>query len=294
MPLWMQLLIAGGIMQNPTDGEGNDLGGGSGNDDPNNDDGGDDPKDDNGNDDDDKGDEGKEGKSKPNNGGKNKPTDKEAELIKEVMKYKQEKNEAKKLLAELQQKFGDLDPEAARKALEAQRAEETQKLEAKGEYERVKQSMAEQHQQQVQTLQQQIAELQEQLGGKEGQINELTIGSSFSKSTYISSELTLTANKARALYGAHFEIENGEVVGYDKPRGAANRTALVDSYGSALSFDKAMAKIIEADPERDTLIRSKVNAGSGSNTKQDNKGLKNDKPKSTLDKIMAGLAGTDQ
>lgn len=28
MPLWMQLLINGGVLRNPADGEGNDLGGG--------------------------------------------------------------------------------------------------------------------------------------------------------------------------------------------------------------------------------------------------------------------------
>lgn len=278
MPLWMQLLINGGILQNPTDGEGNDLGGSE-------------PTVDDHNEDDQEHDAGTDGKpADATDGGKGKPTDSEAKLIKEVMKYKQEKNDAKQQLAEYQQKFADLDPDVARKAIAAQQEKETRELEAKGEYERVKQSMAEQHQQQVQSLKQQIQLLQDQLGGANSQINDLTIGASFSKSNFISSELTLTANKARALYGAHFEIENGEVVGYDKPRGAANRTALVDSLGNSLDFEKAMAKIIEADPERDTLIRSKVKQGSGSNTKPDSKGPKEQKSLSTLDKIAAGLA----
>ncbi|MGQ1144406.1 DUF6651 domain-containing protein (plasmid) [Acinetobacter baumannii] len=258
MPLWMQLLINGGVLRNPADGEGNDLGGG-GEGGGNNDDV---------TDDDDQGkeadsekdkDDADEQKDKQPNGGKNKLTDKEAELIKEVMKRKDREKKLLQEFDEFKRQFADIDPELARKAIAAQKEKETRELEEKGEYERVKQSMAQQHQAEVNRLQQQIKDLQQQLGSKDSQINELTIGSNFSRSAYIAEELTLTPNKARALYGAHFEIENGEVIGYDKPRGAANRTALVDSYGNPLSFDKAMQKIIEADPERDTLIRSKVN-----------------------------------
>ncbi|ODI95555.1 hypothetical protein BFR91_06360 [Acinetobacter pittii] len=290
MPLWMQLLINGGVLRNPADGEGNDLGGG-GEGGGNNDDV---------TDDDDQGkeadsekdkDDADEQKDKQPNGGKNKLTDKEAELIKEVMKRKDREKKLLQEFDEFKRQFADIDPELARKAIAAQKEKETRELEEKGEYECVKQSMAQQHQAEVNRLQQQIKDLQQQLGSKDSQINELTIGSNFSRSAYIAEELTLTPNKARALYGAHFEIENGEVIGYDKPRGAANRTALVDSYGNPLSFDKAMQKIIEADPERDTLIRSKVNPGAGSKTKQENKGLQKEQPKTSLEKIMAGLRG---
>ncbi|MDV5203724.1 hypothetical protein [Acinetobacter baumannii] len=52
--------------------------------------------------------------------------------------------------------------------------------------------MAQQHQAEVNRLQQQIKDLQQQLGSKDSQINELTIGSNFSRSAYIAEELTLT------------------------------------------------------------------------------------------------------
>ncbi|MFX8906954.1 hypothetical protein ABTM87_19175, partial [Acinetobacter baumannii] len=88
--------INGGVLRNPADGEGNDLGGG-GEGGGNNDDV---------TDDDDQGkeadsekdkDDADEQKDKQPNGGKNKLTDKEAELIKEVMKRK---DREKKLLQE--------------------------------------------------------------------------------------------------------------------------------------------------------------------------------------------------
>lgn len=75
MPLWMQLLMNGGLLRQEANGEGSDLGGGSGGE------GG-------------EGDEKKEPTeptkkdSEADDESKNKPTDKEAELLKEVMKKK--------------------------------------------------------------------------------------------------------------------------------------------------------------------------------------------------------------
>ncbi|MEZ6841310.1 hypothetical protein ABVN80_14655 [Acinetobacter baumannii] len=75
MPLWMQLLMNGGLLRQEANGEGSDLGGGSGGE------GG-------------EGDEKKEPTEptkktqKPTMKVKNKPTDKEAELLKKVTKKK--------------------------------------------------------------------------------------------------------------------------------------------------------------------------------------------------------------
>jgi hypothetical protein len=55
------------------------------------------------------------------------------------------------------------------------------------------------------------------------------------------------------------------VVAYDKPAGATDRTVLVDGSGNPLSFDKAIERIVDADPDRDTLRKSKMRAGAGSN-----------------------------
>ena len=41
------------------------------------------------------------------------------------------------------------------------------------------------------------------------------------------------------------------------------REPLVTSSGEPLSFDEAMKRIIEADPDRERLLRSKSKAGSG-------------------------------
>ncbi len=81
------------------------------------------------------------------------------------------------------------------------------------------------------------------------------------------------------------------MVGYDKPRGAQNRTALVDQYGNAIAFDHAMRKIVEADPEKDHLLRSKVKPGAGSSSSKQGASTSTPLGKSTdpLSRIANGL-----
>ena len=281
MPLWMQLLQNAGVVMNPADGEGNDLGGGAAAD----------PQ------------EGGEAKAEPKaeetpkegeEGTKKESqlTDKEAALLKDVMKQKDAAKKAKAELDAFKAQVGDLDLAKARELLAAQKDAETKALEEKGEYERVKQSMAEQHKAEVEALKAQIDALRGAKSADEQRINDLTVGTKFSQSQYIADELVLPPAKARTLYGQHFEIEDGKVVGYDKPRGAADRTVLVDAYGQSLGFEDAMRKIIESDPEKDHLIKSKAKQGAGSNSAP--KGQNLNVPAKQLtgqEKIQAGLAG---
>lgn len=282
MPLWMQLLIGGGILSNPADGEGGDLGGGA--------DGGQNATSGGEENPADGGEENPADKTPPKEGG-SQLTDKEAALLKDVMKHKEAAKAAKAAEAALRESIGDLDLAEVRQILADKKAAETKALEERGEYERVKQSMAEQHKAEVAKLQQQIADLQGAKGESEKRINDLTVGTQFGQSEFVTGELVLPPAKARALYGDHFEIEDGKVVGYDKPRGEPNRTAIVDAYGQTVGFDEAMRKIIEADPEKDYLIKSKVKQGAGSNSTP--KGQKIEAPQKALtgqEKIQAGLA----
>jgi len=250
MPLWMQLLMNGGLLQQEADGEGSDLGAGAGAE------GGaaQDPK----------GEPTKETDEPKKEDGDNKPTDKEAELLKEVMKKKAEAQRAKQELEDLKAKYIDIDPEAARKALEEKKEQETKQLEAKGDFERLKARMAEEHAKEVTALKTRIAELESADSSKSQTINDLTVGTQFTQSQYIKEDLLYTPTKLRALYGSHFEIEDGKVVGYDKPRGSAERTKIVDSQGNAVGFDKALEKIISLDPDANYMIKAKSKPGAGS------------------------------
>ena len=225
-----------------------------------------------------------------------KPSDEEAKLLKEVMQKKEALQKTQADLAAAQErlkKFDGIDPEAVR-AMLAERAQAEEKaLEAKGDYERLKQRMAEAHAGETQSLKEQIAQLQATLAQREGAINELSIGGLFSQSQFIGQELVLTPAKARVIYGDHFELVDGKVVGYDKPKGAQNRTAIVDSMGNAVSFDEALRKIVEADPEKDAMLKSKIKPGAGSESGKVGKqaGSQKDAPVDGVSKIAAGLKG---
>lgn len=273
----------------PQNGDGGDGGGGNadgGGDDGNNGDGGTPPNDgggDGGN-----GDDGKGSK------GARKVSDEEARLLKENMKKKEQLDKATQQLKQVQDQlkaFDGIDPVAVKKLLTEQKTAEEKALEAKGDWERLKTRMAEEHGKEVTTLQEQIKALSGELNNTKGTINELTIGTRFSQSQFIAEELTLTPAKARVIYGDHFELEEGKMVAYDKPRGSANRTALVDQYGNAVGFDEALKKIVEADPEKDHLLKSKVKPGAGSDSKKPVQGAKQEVDADSISKIASGLKG---
>lgn len=227
-------------------------------------------------------------------GGKNKPSDEEARLLKENMKKKEALDKANAELKKTQdalKAFEGIDPEAVRKLLADQKTAEEKALEAKGDWDRLKGRMAEEHGKEVKTLQEQIAALTAKLNNTEGTIKDLSIGTQFSQSKFIAEELTLTPAKTRVIYGDYFDVEDGKVVGYDKPRGAAGRTAIVDQYGNAVEFEGALRKIIEADPEKDHLLKSKMKQGAGSDSRKPSGQTKTDAPVDGISKIASGLKG---
>lgn len=225
---------------------------------------------------------------KPSN--ENKPSDTEAKLIKEVMKLKAAAREAEKRAGDLEDRYKDIDLEALLEA--AKKAEEVEKaeLERKGDYERLTAKMKESHLKEIENLKETNKALKK-AADEAAESNKNTAKvNAFSNSRYIIDNLALTPNKTKALYGDYFEYEDGDIVGYDKPKGSSNRTKIVDGSGDALSFDEAMKVIIESDPDKDTLIKTNLNPGSGS---EGNRGTKAPKPAtkqlSSLDKIMQGM-----
>lgn len=185
--------------------------------------------------------------------------------------------------------FEGLEAEEIRKLLADKKAAEEKELAARGEWERLKERMANEHKAEVDRLAAMLESIKSELGQKDSLINKLTIGHSFDGSKFIRDEMVLTPAKARALYSEYFEVNDGVVVGYDRPRGDSKRTPLVDSLGRPVAFDDAIRKIVEADTDRDTLLKSKLKPGAASNTDPH---AKPTAPKTELrgmDKILAAM-----
>lgn len=215
-----------------------------------------------------------------------------ATLLKESMKRKGNEQTLKEKLAQ----YGDIAPE---RALELAQAESTAQkaredaerleLERRGEFDAVKKQMVDAHGKDLEGREARIAELEAEIAGMRGKLVEKTIGTSFGESQFLREKVLMTPNKARVIYGAHFEIgEDGQVVGFDKPAGTKDRTVMVDGQGSPLAFESAIERILRSDPEADALLRSEAKQGAHSKTTNKPK-LNTEAKMSTLDKLTAGI-----
>lgn len=173
--------------------------------------------------------------------------------------------------------FGGLTPETAaelKKAKEeadklradaaaAAKAKEEEELRKKGDFDALKARMAEEHSKELEGQKTHAEQLQELVNGLQARVTGMAMAASFAASRFIGEETLLSIAKAHKIYGEHFEVEEGAVVGYDAPRGTAKRTKIIDARGNPMPFDEAIKRIVEADPDRDTILRSRQKPGSG-------------------------------
>lgn len=204
-----------------------------------------------------------------------KPTDEEARLLKENMKRKANEKALKEQLEAVQgqltkmtEVLGDLKPEQVRALVDEKNQAEEQKLRAEGEWDKLKEQLVNQHQQSMEAKDQEIEALQGSLGQLKSQVEELTVGRSFSDSPFISERTTMSPSIARTLFGGHFDVVDGEVVAFDKARGADDRTKLIDDKGDALGFDAALQRLVEGHQDSKHLLRSEAKPGAGSGSRK--------------------------
>ena len=230
------------------------------------------------------GDNGQEDKNQedpPSGEPEHKPSDKEAQLLKEVMTKKA-------ALKQMEEKFKDIDPELYRAMLQERQQlqeqtqaeadrQEQERLKAEGKFDELLQAQARQADSRVEQVkaqyQKELSEatgelegLKAQLEGQQTLINSLTIDSAFANSQFIREELLPAFNpaKTKKLYGEHFDVVEGKVVAFDKPRGATDRAQLVNKDGNPLAFEEAISRLVESDPDADAMKRSKHKEGAGS------------------------------
>jgi hypothetical protein len=294
-PQLLKLLMRAGVFMAPADGEGNDLGGGA--------------------DDSELTEEQKteaaakaqkeaddkaaadklKGEQENADADKNKPgkpSDAEAKLLKEVMALKTKAAAAADELKAYKDAAGESKPDELKALIEAKKEADRLALEKRGEYDRILEQVKGEHTKEVTTLNDRIAALELQLSEKDNSLVELTVGRAFSDSPFIREKSLIPASLARKEFGAHVDIVDGAAVVYDKPRGASDRTPLVDGAGKPKSFEEGIQALYSTHPEAAALIRAAGKPGSGSNT-TDLGGKKPDDQKEIsagAGRIAAGLA----
>lgn len=197
---------------------------------------------------------------------KPKLSDTEAKLLREVMQFKATNKTLEASLNELKSVLGDVKPEDVRALLQERAERERAELEAKGEYQRILEQVKQENEREKGTLSTRLSELQEALSQRDRQIEEMTVGRSFYESAFIRENSVITPSMARKEFGEHFDLVDGKVVAYDKPRGAAERTPIVDAQGNPKSFEDAVQALYAAHPESKHLLKPKGKPGAGSNT----------------------------
>lgn len=207
-------------------------------------------------------------KENPREGKGSSLTDNEANLLKEVMEKKNKISEQAKQIEELKNQLEEFGGVETIKSLVAEHhARQKEALEKKGEWEKLREQMVEEHAKATAGLRKEVDDLKALLQGEKTKMSEMTIGTAFSGSDFLKNKTVLPTGKARTIYGDYFDIsESGAVIAYDKPRGAEGRTALVDQMGKNIDFESAIERIIKADPDSASLLRSESHNGSGSQT----------------------------
>lgn len=211
--------------------------------------------------------------------------DEKAGLIKDLMKHK---TRAKEFEAKLK-KLEGVDVEEYRTLKQQREEAERKKLEDKGEYERITSQMVEQHEQELEALRSEHSTKDQEIAALRAQVNELTVGSNFDNSTFLREKLAVPMRYARRDFEGHFDYEDGSVVAYDKPRGADDRTPLVDGKGKPLGFDAAIEKLITNSPDAKDLLKASIKPGAQSNPGERKPNTPPPAPQSSMEGIKAGI-----
>ena len=232
-----------------------------------------------------------------------KPDEEKAKLIKDMMKWKTKARETEGKVSEVesqlkqfQEALGDLSVDDIKDMIKAKKDAEIKELEDKKEYQRIVDRMKDEQANELKTLQEQIDALNAQLSERDSKIQDMTIGRGFGESEFIRENSVLPPTIARKEFGAHFDLVDGRVVAYDKPKGAENRTMIVDAQGEPKSFDAAIEELYSKHPDAKSIIRAKAKPGAGSKT-QDSPGTKQPTAKPAgrgLSRIAVGLQSKEQ
>lgn len=165
--------------------------------------------------------------------------------------------EAKEGLEAKIKAFGDLDPEAARKAIETVSNLDDSKLIAAGKAEEMRQAA-------VKTVTDQYSAKMKELEDSNGKLTSALHGekitNAFANSKFIGEKLVLPAPAAQAIFGGAFKVEGDKIAAYDK---AGNKIYSQERPGEDPNFDEAFGILVNSYPYKDSLLKGKGHQGGG-------------------------------
>lgn len=149
--------------------------------------------------------------------------------------------------------FKDIDPEAAKKAIETVKKLDAKKLIDSGEVDK----LTDQIKAQFAT---QIAEKDTAMSGLQGKLDNMLIGDVFKSSEFVRDSLAVPRDMFEATFKGNFKIEDGKVVAFGKD---GNRLLSKSRAGEYAEPDEALQLLVEAHPQKDVIMKANVGNGSG-------------------------------
>ncbi|EPG4625418.1 DUF6651 domain-containing protein [Citrobacter koseri] len=179
----------------------------------------------------------------------------------EAKSHREAKEAAEASLA----KFAKItDPAKALEALEMMTKIDQKKLIDAGAVDQVKADI-------TKAFQSQLDEATQRATTLESQLYQEMIGGRFSGSQFIADKVAIPSDMLQARFGQSFKVEDGKVVAYD---GSGNKIYSRSKPGELASFDEALEFLVEQYPQKDHILKSSGNQGTGSRQTQHAMGQK--------------------
>ena len=148
---------------------------------------------------------------------------------------------------------GIADPDAARKAMATVQNLDEKKLIDSGEVDKANAARDKGWQDKLTAAETRAAANEAALYGEK-------IGGSFARSKFIADKAAIPADFLQSRFGHHFKVEDGQTAAYDA---AGNRIYSRTKPGEVAGFEEAIEMLVDAHPQRDSILKGNSNGGSG-------------------------------
>ncbi len=150
---------------------------------------------------------------------------------------------------------GITDPALALKALETVKNIDAKKLIDAGEVEKVKADIKKEYETQM-------SEKDKALGDIQSRFDNLQINSVFKDSSFVRESVAVPIDMFEAAFRNNFKIgKDGKIEAYDK---SGNRLMSKERVGEYATPDEALKLLVDAHPQKDTIIKANAGTGTGS------------------------------
>jgi hypothetical protein len=150
-------------------------------------------------------------------------------------------------------KYKDIDPDAARKAIDTVGKLDAKKLIDAGEVDRVKEQIKGE-------FTAQLTEAQKALQDRQAAYDDLLIDNVFSGSEFVRENIAVPQDMFKATFKGHFKVEDGKPVAYDR---SGNKLLSKERQGEYANPEEAMRLIVESHPQKDAILRAQSTGGTG-------------------------------